>query len=255
MLIKLSQLHKKFNLKINGISHFGAHLGQEVDSYKNLGIKNIHLFEPQKAIYESLKDKFKDDNDIKIYNFGLGSKNENVNLNLAPGNNGLSASVLTPEDHFEYYPNIEFMGNEEIKLCIYDELEIEDINFLNIDIQGYEMEALQGCRKVLKNDIEYIFIEISRKPLYKGSALVGDIDNYLNNYGFIRVSTRWASSKVPWADSFYIKENNLSSNEIIKAKIIKFFENFGFFYIFIDPYRYMKKKKYRIKQKLKKILT
>ena len=28
----------------------------------------------------------------------------------------LSASVLTPEDHFEYYPNIEFMGNEEIKL-------------------------------------------------------------------------------------------------------------------------------------------
>ena len=63
-------------------------------------------------------------------------------------------------------------------LCVYDDLEIEDINFLNIDIQGYEMEALKGCTKVLKNDIEYIFIEISRKPLYKKSCVVGNKIKY-----------------------------------------------------------------------------
>ena len=48
MLIKLSVLNNKYNLDITGVSHFGAHLGQEVPSYQELDINNIYLFEPQK---------------------------------------------------------------------------------------------------------------------------------------------------------------------------------------------------------------
>ena len=76
---------------------------------------------------------------------------------------------------------------EEIKIENYDELELKKVNFLNIDIQGYELEALKGCTRVLKDEIEYIFIEISRKPLYKNMSLVEQIDYFLCCYDFLRV--------------------------------------------------------------------
>ena len=253
MLIKLSTLINKYKLEINGISHFGAHLGQEVEDYKKAEVKHINLFEPQKTIFEELIKKFKKDKNVSLYNFGLGSEKNTVNLNLAPGNDGLSASILKPEDHKSYYPNIKFEGIEEIEIRTYDELELKDVNFLNIDIQGYEIEALKGCVGVLENEIDYIFIEVSRKPLYKDSALVGQIDSFLNSYNFIRVQTKWASSKVPWADSFYIKKTELTPGRILISKVKIFFQKFHIYYIFIDPYRKYEKNKYKNKQKLKKL--
>jgi FkbM family methyltransferase len=255
MLIKLSILHKKYNLNITGISHFGAHLGQEVASYRDLDIKNIHLFEPQKNIYEKLKKKFSNDEDISLYNFGLGANDQNVNINLAPGNSGLSASILTPGKHKKYYPDIKFSGTEEIEIKIYDNLNIPNVNFLNIDIQGYEIEALKGSTGALKNKIDYVFIEVSRKPLYEHSALVSDIDEFLGEYNFIRVRTRWASSKVPWADSFYVKKNSINKLQLYESHFHKFFEKYFFYYLFIDPYRKYRKLKYKTKQRLKKFIT
>ena len=255
MLIKLSILNNEYNLEITGISHFGAHLGQEVPSYQDLGINNIYLFEPQKKIFNELQTKFVEENNIKLYNFGLGSENKFVNLNLAPGNSGLSSSILNPVEHKNYYPDIEFSGSEKIKICIYDDLNIKNVNFLNIDIQGYEMEALKGCTRVLGSEIDYIFIEISRKPLYEGSALVKDIDNFLSEFKFVRVKTKWASSKVPWADAFYIKKEKVSSHKLFFSYLHKFFERFSIYYIFIDPYRKYQKIKYKLKQRVKNFLS
>ena len=44
MLISLNYLIKKYRLEITGISHFGAHLGQEVDKYLENNIKNILVY-------------------------------------------------------------------------------------------------------------------------------------------------------------------------------------------------------------------
>ena len=228
MLIKLSVLNNKYNLDITGVSHFGAHLGQEVPSYQELDINNIYLFEPQKKIFDELEIKFSKEKNIKLFNFGLGSENKFVDLNLAPGNSGLSSSILKPGEHKNYYPDIEFAGSEKIKICIYDDLKIKNVNFLNIDIQGYEMEALKGCVKVLENEIDYVFIEISRKPLYEGSALVKDIDNFLSDFKFIRVKTKWASSKVPWADALYVKKIKLIFTNFLFHIFTNFLKNFQF---------------------------
>ena len=71
MLISFNKLINKYNLKIRGVSHFGAHKGQEVKSYLENGITNIHLFEPQRNAYELLSYKFKDVGEVNLYNFGL----------------------------------------------------------------------------------------------------------------------------------------------------------------------------------------
>ena len=118
MLIKLTYLIKKYDLNIVGVSHFGAHLGQEVTVYKELNIKNIHLFEPQKKLFNVLQEKFSNDSNISLYNFGLGNEDKSEKLNLSPQNNGLSASILKPKKHRDLYPDIKFEGTEDIDTTV-----------------------------------------------------------------------------------------------------------------------------------------
>ena len=54
MTQKLESLFKKYKIKITGVSHFGAHRGQELQEYIELKIKDIHLFEPQKKYFKEL---------------------------------------------------------------------------------------------------------------------------------------------------------------------------------------------------------
>ena len=82
MLISFTKLVNKYTLKITGVSHFGAHKGQEVKSYKENGINNIHLFEPQTNVFEFLSYKFQDVDGITLYNFGLGDSDKSMMLNL-----------------------------------------------------------------------------------------------------------------------------------------------------------------------------
>ena len=82
MLISLDYLIEKYDLKIKGVSHFGAHLGQEIDSYLQNNINNIHLFEPQVQIFNQLVLNHKAKEGLHFYNFGLGSQNKNLKIYL-----------------------------------------------------------------------------------------------------------------------------------------------------------------------------
>ena len=78
---------------------------------------------------------------------------------------------------------------------MYDEFNLVDVNYLNIDIQGYELEALKGSENGLKNYVDYIYIEISREEMYEESVLKNELDSYLKDFGFLRVTTKWAVLK------------------------------------------------------------
>ena len=229
-LLDLTKLHNVHNLRVKGIAHFGAHLGEEVKEYQKLNYTPIHLFEPQT------------NKDISDFNY-------------CPSNEGASASLLKPSGHLKYHPEIIFEDTENIKICSYDKFDLENVNYLNIDIQGYELEALKGSENSLKNYIDYICIEISREEMYEGAILKNQLDDYLKNFEFIRVNTRWASSKIPWGDAFYIKKTEVNAYKKILLIIDRFFEGFKFYYFFIDPYRKFNSWKYKTKQSIKKNLN
>jgi FkbM family methyltransferase len=253
-LLNLTKINDNYNLKVKGVAHFGAHLGEEVKDYKKLNFTNIHLFEPQKKLFKKLEKSFSIFEDIYLYNVGLGEKKITTEIYLSPSNEGASASLLKASGHLEYHPEIIFEGKESVEIYSYDEFDLKNVNFLNIDIQGYELEALKGSENSLKNYIDYISIEISRKEMYEGAILKNELDNFLENFEFIRVSTRWASSKTPWGDAFYVKKTEVYNYKKILLFCNKFFEEFNFYYLFIDPYRKFDKWKYKTKQNIKKKL-
>ena len=71
-----------------------------------------------------------------------------------------------------------------------------------MDVQGYELEVLRGAKKFLTS-IDFIITEVNRANVYKGCALVEELDAFLLNYGFYRAETSWEG--VTWGDAFYIK--------------------------------------------------
>ena len=77
-LLNLTKLNDTYNLKVKGVAHFGAILVEEVEEYKNLDYKPIHLFEPQKKLFKKLEQSFSGDRNIFLYNVGLGSENTTI---------------------------------------------------------------------------------------------------------------------------------------------------------------------------------
>jgi len=73
-----------------------------------------------------------------------------------------------------------------------------------MDTQGYELEILKGAVNTLEH-VDYIFTEISNEEIYKGTALIEDLDEFLEPRGFKRVETHW-QGKGNWGDAFYLKE-------------------------------------------------
>jgi hypothetical protein len=101
--------------------------------------------------------------------------------------------------------HIQFTGREMVKISTLDS-EISDYtkyNFINIDVQGYELEVFKGSSNILQY-IDYIISEVNRDELYKDCAQIDELDSYLSTFGFERVEIDWVGNT--WGDAFYIKK-------------------------------------------------
>ena len=205
MLLDLQQLNKKYNLYIKGVAHVGAHFGQEFNVYKQLGINNVIFFEPCASTFQKLKQNIADA--AILVNTALGNMIGEIEMYTETFNSGQSSSLLKPLKHLAEFPLIEFNGREKVSITKLDTFLYhgDDYNFLNIDVQGYELEVLKGGAEYL-NAIDYIVTEVNRDEVYKNCARIEEIDDFLKNYNFERVETVWfGGENGQWGDAFYIK--------------------------------------------------
>jgi len=219
-LLDLNHLKNKYSLQVQKVVHVGAHKGQEVEEYlKNFPNCEIHLFEPQKKLFQLLKSNFSKSQNIYLYDYGLGSVNSVSSMYIS-SNEGLSSSFLKPKVHLSEHPEISFeQKNIPIKIKVLDELGIERIDFLNIDTQGFELEVLKGSKKVLKKYIKYIILEVNKKELYENGPHIKEIDRFLKQFGFIRTDTHFWLDSYSWGDAFYIKKDLVNKKRVIFSQL------------------------------------
>lgn len=205
MLLDFDSLYVKYNLDIKGVLHIGSHFGQENVVYQRYGIKNKIFFEPLPHTFEILKQNVKDG---VLVNVALGSANSKIKMYVETVNQGQSSSILKPKKHLTQYPHITFNSICEVDMIKLDDYEYvrENYNFINMDVQGYELEVLRGGRKSLES-IDYIMTEVNRDEVYVNCAQITELDYFLSKYGFKRVETTWDGGT--WGDAFYIKENKV----------------------------------------------
>lgn len=205
MILNFTELKKKYSMNISGIIHVGAHYGEEIEEYIYNGIQDIILFEPLTECFDILEKRVSNLNaNIEAHQVALGSSSGKVKMYLSD-NKKQSSSILKPKVHLTHHPHVKFNGTEEVEINILDNYNTKKFNFLNMDVQGYELEVLKGGIETL-NHVDYIYCEVNRDELYEGNAYVQDIDNFLLNYNMIRVETKWEGEL--WGDALYIKKNN-----------------------------------------------
>ena len=191
-------------MNVKGVVHIGAHYGEEIQEYVDNGIQQITVFEPLSKNFEVLAERLQNVNaDIQGYQVALGSEKGTATMYLS-SNEAQSSSILKPKEHLEHHPDVTFNGTEEVEVSILDEYDLGSANFINMDVQGYELEVLKGGKNTL-NNIDYVYCEVNRGEMYENNAMIDDIDEYLSQYGFERVETYWPETWYKWGDALYIK--------------------------------------------------
>lgn len=221
MLCDLKELAKKYDLSINHILHIGAHVGTELAVYDELSVERVLMFEPVPDTFKILEERVENwerkcPKQILLANVALGNSNAEASMYIEKNNESMSSSLLKPKLHLEQYDWIKFHDSDKITVqqCRLDDYlsSVEDsdkFDFINIDVQGYELEVFKGALETIK-DIQAIYAEVNRAELYENCCMVNEVDKFLDERGFERVETNWEG--ISWGDALYIRKNNASQN-------------------------------------------
>jgi FkbM family methyltransferase len=96
---------------------------------------------------------------------------------------------------------------------------VKQIDFLDLDTQGSELEILHGAGAFLSADIAAVKCEVEFSPLYQEQPMFSDVDAYLRRFGFMLFDmsrSRYRRANFPphaltrgqllWGDALYLRD-------------------------------------------------
>lgn len=128
---------------------------------------------------------------------------------------------------------------------------VDSIDFLQVDVQGAELNIFQGAQQIIKNSTLAIQTEVEFAPIYKNQPLFADVDSHLRQQGFFLQELKelvWMSKKsfpglgynktslppelkagVPqhfsgqplWGDAFYFQDLLSQPSPVSPEKLLK----------------------------------
>jgi len=161
----------------------GANVGLWAKDLTNFFSKTV-CFEPNLDCVECLKKNILLQKSA-IYQVALGSKNEQK-LFFQPNNSGASSFVNKTGRRYDKEGNKIWgkfsneVNTKLIEIKTLDSYNFTNINFIKIDVQGFEYEVLKGAYQTLKNSSPVICVEESEPENSKSIKFLKD-----NNYEIV----------------------------------------------------------------------
>ena len=186
----------------------GSHIGKTIKIYKSIFSKSkIYGFEPSKNSYQILLNKFVDDKDIIISDYALSNDRKIKTLFLSSSDN--LNSLKKPNKRawgFDKKQTINVETDTIDHFCAKNF--IKHINILKLDVQGSELDVLEGAKSMLLSQkIDLVYIEWQVVPLYKNHALYYEIGNYIGKFGYelfnIYNINEARSGQIRWGDAIF----------------------------------------------------
>lgn len=143
----------------------------------------VFAFEPMPVTYNYLTKNIELNNatGIKSFNIGFWNKEDTLKFNFYE-------DLTCATSVGDLYENRNDAKIVEAKVKTLDnfvqENEIENIDFIKLDIEGAEYLALQGGKNVLSEHKPVLFVEMLRKWAAKFQYHPNDIIEYLNDMGY-----------------------------------------------------------------------
>jgi len=203
----------------------------------------IIAFEIDKDVCEKMNSEAS--KGVKYYPYALGKANEKRKLYVTQ--NPMCTSLYKPNEKFlKLYNNFEvaYLKKEtEIETISLDYFveknNIENIDFIKIDVQGAELDVFRGGIRSLSNVLKVV-CEVEFVSVYENQPLFGDVCNFMNQNDlmfnkFLKLSGRALkpiilnnnanlASQHIWSDAVFIRDiekiQNLTDIQLIKLSLL-----------------------------------
>ena len=151
----------------------------------------IHGFEPIPKAREMALSRTRNFADrVFIHPYALGDSSSKLSMHVSGTGEAAdtqSSSLLKPTGHLEEYNFVEFKDMLEVDVVTLDDWALQagvsQVDFMWLDLQGYELKALQGATNLLKS-VKVMHIEVSHRPLFENGVLFPELSQWLRSQGF-----------------------------------------------------------------------
>lgn len=167
----------------------GGNIGQsclEINNNRNALFKDFKIisFEPYPETYHHFIHNLKLNHsiqNIRVENMGLGEEESEVKMFRECNTNSGGNKVV-----FDTSQNT--AGIETVKITTLDHYveshQIEKVDFIKIDIEGYEYSALKGAEKTLRKFKPKLYLELDTHNLKKQGTSPAEVLSYLKNLNY-----------------------------------------------------------------------
>jgi len=168
------KLEKESEPELFNLELFIKEKGNAIDVGSNQGvysyklskikkIKKIFSFEPNKNLTNFFQYKM---NKVKLYNFALSNKNEERIL-ATPMKNKFEYHGLSRIKDKNNFVNTKNYIERKIVCKKLDNFKFKNVVFIKIDVEGHELEVLEGGRRFFKQNKPNCLIEIEKRNILK----------------------------------------------------------------------------------------
>jgi 2-O-methyltransferase len=166
----------------------GAHVGGDsIEMCRFYKGSTVHAFEPISEIYTLLKHNTRRYKRIYCHNLALSNKDGKQIMYISSGASDGSSSLMQPLDHLKDHPDVYFDLSKFVTTQTLDAwaaaLNLDHIDFLWLDMQGFELEMLKASIKILPT-VRVVHMEVSTRPTYQGVPLYGEVKAWMESIGF-----------------------------------------------------------------------
>jgi FkbM family methyltransferase len=190
----------------------GAHTGGFSRAcYHLIRPLHIHCFEPNPEVIPQLRamETRMPGTSLHVHNVAAGADDALVAYKKAE--NPLLNSLLEFDDKergFLSDYNFNVAANAQVNQVTLDSVfsDLEEIDFLKIDTQGYELSVLAGAKRVLAKT-RVVMIEINFVSMYSGGSTFPAVHQVLTDAGFLLVQLDAPSRSrgvCVWTDAMYV---------------------------------------------------
>lgn len=152
----------------------GAYIGDHTIAYaKAVGLKGrVYAFEPDPESFKCLDHNLREEKtkNVKLFQAGLGACAAVMGIKKVPTNAGMN--YLVDE------------GDGEALVYALDNFDLDRVDFMKIDCEGYELGVLAGARETIKLCRPKMLIELNDLTLDRSGVTRSELLKFISELGY-----------------------------------------------------------------------
>lgn len=141
----LIQARKEFNQPVKNVIHAGGNMGIYTLEFAK-HCENVYVFEPADENFSALALNCANVDNVFLYKAALGNDHKTINVVNETADKQCGAWKVK--------------GSGKIPTLKIDDLNLDDVSIIHLDIEGYELYAIQGAENTIKKSKPLLSFEV-----------------------------------------------------------------------------------------------